>query len=129
LADGLNEIGAENVREAIASCSQEIDQRQICVIDVDYLVLGSTANVGATALAAAMSITDPKLVSNLANCFGVELSDYMLERLAAEEIAVDGVLRRFSDNTVDGIESRLLNETTRALIRTAATRSILRSVE
>lgn len=129
LADGLNEIGAGNIRKAIASVSQDFDHGQVCTIEVDHLVLGCTANCCATALAAALAIKEPEFVSNLANCFGVDITDLMLERLSAEKIAVDGVLRRFSNKTVDGIATKPLSDTTRALIRTAATRSVLRSVE
>lgn len=129
LADGSNEIGSGNIREAIASVSQDFDVEKFCEVEVDYLVLGYTANICATALASAMAIADPKLASHLINSFDADLTNYMLECLASEQVAVDGLLRKFSRDTVDGFHSDLFNETTHSLIRTAATRSVLHSVE
>lgn len=129
LADGLNEIGAETVRNAMLAVSPDLDQARLCAVAVDHLVLGCTANIGAAGLAAALAIEDPDLIENLKTSFRTELSDLLMDRLADEEIAVDGVKRTFSSRTVDGIDAQLLNNVVQALVQTATTRSILQNAE
>lgn len=129
LADGLNEIGAANIQDALLSIRGDIDPDRICAVPVDHLILGTTANGTAAALAAAMAIAEPAHLSNLETSFDVDQSDHMLDRLSAEEIALDGVLRKFSATTVDGFKSTLLNDITQGLIRTAVTRSVSSGAE
>ncbi len=129
LADGTNEIGADNIKDALIAASFDVDFARLCAIEVDHLVLGCTANTCATAFAAAIAIEEPSLNPYLASCFDIELNKNMLNRLAAEQVALDGVLRKFSGNTVDGFDRRLLDRITREVIDTALTRSVGHSVE
>lgn len=119
ICDGANEIGMGSIPHAAIEANPQANAEIHSTVAVQHLVLAGVANWGATALAAALALLEPKLRAALTEAFGAEQENALRVALFEGRIAVDGALAAFSSDTVDGIDAALGNAVTQAVIETA----------